>query len=121
MEHNLIRNTGDDGLAMWSDQDPDRHNVFRFNTIQVPLLANGIAIYGGADNEVSDNVVADTVYEGGGIHLSYRFSGTVNLTGTITVARNTVLRSGGAFPQLSGRWGRCGSGPRRGRSTPTSG
>lgn len=97
VEQNFLRNTGDDGLASWADEFPNHHNTFRSNTVLLPMLANGIAIYGGHDNTVSDNVIADTLIEGGGIHLANRFSGTVFLSGLTTVARNTVLRAGGTF------------------------
>ncbi|MBB5869297.1 hypothetical protein F4553_002676 [Allocatelliglobosispora scoriae] len=105
VEHNLVRNVGDDGLAMWSDEFPDTGNVFRFNTIQVPLLANGIAIYGGKDNTVSDNVVADIQIEGAGIQLANRFSGTIPFDGSLTVARNTLLRAGSTFDLLATKVG----------------
>ena len=72
--NSLIRNTGDDALAMWSQAvsgQPgieDANNVFDHNTVQNPVLANGIAIYGGRDNTVSNNIVADPVREGSGLH-----------------------------------------------------
>jgi hypothetical protein len=101
VEQNFVRNTGDDGLASWADEFPNHDNVFRFNTVLLPMLANGISIYGGHDNTVSDNVIADTLIEGGGIHLANRFSGTVFLSGMTTVARNTVLRAGGRFDVIA--------------------
>ncbi|MBV1851543.1 glycosyl hydrolase family 28-related protein [Catellatospora tritici] len=100
IEHNVIRNTGDDGIATWADEFPDHHNTIRFNTVLLPMLANGIAIYGGHDNTVSDNVVADTLVEGGGLHVANRFGGTVFLSGTTTLTRNTTLRAGGRFEGL---------------------
>src|ERR1700674_3621967 len=51
--NSVVRNTGDDGMAMWSQAvggQPgieDANNVFDHNTVQNPLLANGIAVYGG--------------------------------------------------------------------------
>src|SRR5258706_265956 len=68
--NSLIRNTGDDGLAMWSQAvggQPgieDANNVFDHNTVQNPVLANGIAIYGGHHNNVSNNIVAEPVRAG---------------------------------------------------------
>lgn len=102
---NVIRNTGDDGLAMWSDQDPNHHNVFRGNTVQLPMLANGIAIYGGHDNVIEGNVIADTLFEGAGVQLANRFSGTVPLSGTTLVRENTVLRGGSKFPGIQANVG----------------
>lgn len=93
VEHTFTRNTGDDALAMWSHLDADHHNAFRHNTIVAPILANGIAIYGGHDIEVTDNVVADTLTQGGGIHVGNRFA-AVPVSGEITLARNTVVRGG---------------------------
>src|SRR4029453_14292411 len=50
VRNNFVRNTGDDGLAMWSEKTADSGDVFDHNTVQTPVLANGIAIYGGTDN-----------------------------------------------------------------------
>ncbi len=97
VEHNVIRNTGDDGLAMWSDQNANHHNTFRFNTVQLPLLANGIGIYGGHDNTVEANVIADILIEGAGVQVANRFSGTVPLSATTVLKDNTVLRGGSKF------------------------
>ncbi|WP_410571538.1 discoidin domain-containing protein [Amycolatopsis sp. cmx-4-61] len=91
--NNFLRNTGDDGLAMWSEHEADHHNTFSFNTVLLPILANNIAVYGGHDNTVSDNVVADNQDQGGGLHIANRFS-AVPLSGTTTVARNTAIRTG---------------------------
>ncbi|MEC3982356.1 discoidin domain-containing protein [Amycolatopsis sp. H20-H5] len=91
--NNFLRNTGDDGLAMWAEKDADHHNTFSFNTVVLPILANNIAIYGGHDNVVSDNVVSETQDQGGGIHVANRFS-AVPVSGTTTVARNTTIRAG---------------------------
>ena len=91
--NNFIRNTGDDGLAMWSDQNADANNTFAFNTVELPILANNIAIYGGHDNKVTDNVVSDTQTQGGGLHVANRFN-SVLLSGVTTLARNTTLRAG---------------------------
>jgi hypothetical protein len=101
VENTLVRNTGDDGLAIWSDastgEPPAHDNVFRFDTVELPILANGIAFYGGTDNSATDNVVQDTVTEGGGIHVGNRFSSTP-LAGTTTIARDTVVRGRLAEP-----------------------
>ncbi len=93
LENSFIRNTGDDGLAMWSHLDANHDNAFRNNTIVAPILANGIAIYGGRDITVSGNLVADTLTQGGGLHVGNRFS-AVPVSGTITLSDNLVVRSG---------------------------
>jgi len=95
VQQSIFRNIGDDALAMWSQNQPDRNNVFKFNTISVPVLANGIAIYGGSDNSGTDNIISDTICEGAGLQASNRF-GSVALAGTTTFARNTVHRCGSA-------------------------
>jgi Pectate lyase superfamily protein len=101
VENTLVRNTGDDGLAIWSDastgQPPARGNSFRHDTVELPILANGIAFYGGTDNAATDDLVQDTVTEGGGIHVANRFSSTP-LAGTTTIARDTVVRGGSMNP-----------------------
>lgn len=90
---NYVRNTGDDGLAMWSLGQANSGNNYTNNTVKVPLLANGIAIYGGTNIRVSDNLVTDTVTQGGGIQIANRF-GAVPLDGTTTVSGNHLLRTG---------------------------
>lgn len=89
----FVRNTGDDGLAMWSDSHPDAHDTFSHNTVQVPTLANDIAIYGGSDNTVTHNLVTDTITQGGGIQIANRFN-SVPLAGTTLVADNVLRRTG---------------------------
>jgi hypothetical protein len=97
VEDSFVRSTGDDGLAMWSQGTENARNVFRRNTINLPILANGIAIYGGRDIIVSDNLVADTVTQGGGVHVGSRF-GATPFAGTITLSGNVVRRGGSWDP-----------------------
>ncbi len=89
----FIRQTGDDGLAMWSDQNPDAGDVFAHNTVQIPTLANTIGIYGGQDNTITANLVTDTLTQGSGIQIANRF-GAVPLAGTTTVTDNLLVRTG---------------------------
>ena len=91
--NNFIRNTGDDGLAMWSEKTEDAGNTFDHNTVQTPVLANGIAIYGGTDNTVSANLVADPIREGSGLHAGTRF-GAEAFTGHLWFTGNTTVRAG---------------------------
>ncbi|WP_036327517.1 glycosyl hydrolase family 28-related protein [Microbispora sp. ATCC PTA-5024] len=93
VSNNFIRNTGDDALAMWSEKTADAGNTFDHNTIQTPVLANGIAIYGGADNTISGNLVADPIREGSAIHAGTRF-GAEPFTGTLAIKDNTTVRAG---------------------------
>ncbi|MEV6648490.1 glycosyl hydrolase family 28-related protein [Amycolatopsis sp. NPDC051371] len=90
---NFIRNTGDDGLAMWSEKTQDARNTFDHNTIQTPVLANGIALYGGVDNTVSGNLIADPIREGSAIQVGSRF-GAEPFAGTLRIADNTTVRAG---------------------------
>jgi hypothetical protein len=94
-----LRNLGDDGLATWSDQaiGADSGDSFDHDTVQYPILANGIAIYGGHDNLVTDNRVIDAgLTQGGGIHVAQRFASTP--LGRTDVLRNTIIRSGSLDP-----------------------
>ncbi|GAA2054766.1 glycosyl hydrolase family 28-related protein [Catenulispora yoronensis] len=93
VRNNFIRNTGDDGLAMWSEKTADANDVFDHNTVQTPVLANGIALYGGTDLTVSNNLVADPIREGSALQIGTRF-GAVPFSGTIKVANNTTVRAG---------------------------
>src|SRR3954454_21086301 len=92
-----LRNLGDDGLATWADQNADANDSFDHDTVQYPILANGIAIYGGHDNTVADNRVIDSgLTQGGGIHVAQRFASTT--LGRTDVLRNTIIRSGSLDP-----------------------
>lgn len=93
VSNNFIRNTGDDGLAMWSEKTEDAGDVFDHNTVQTPVLANGIALYGGTDNTVSGNLVADPIREGSGIQIGSRF-GAEAFTGHLWITDNTTVRAG---------------------------
>lgn len=91
--NSFIRNTGDDGLAMWAQGVTNANNVFDHNTIQTPTLANGIAIYGGTDNTVSNNLIADPIREGSAIQVGSRF-GAQPFAGHLWITDNTTVRAG---------------------------
>ncbi|GHJ45244.1 mycodextranase [Catellatospora sp. TT07R-123] len=97
VQNMFVRNTGDDGMAMWSDVNADHHNTFARNTVSVPLLANGFAVYGGHDNAIRGNIAADTVTQGGGVHVGNRF-GAVPLAGTTSISGNLLVRTGTLVP-----------------------
>lgn len=63
VENSHFRNTGDDAMASWSHKGSgvNTGNVFRFNTVQVPWRANCIAIYGGKDHKIENNLCFDVV------------------------------------------------------------
>jgi hypothetical protein len=94
-----IRNTGDDGIATWADSSigADANDTISNNTVQLQMLANGIAVYGGHDNTVTGNLVQDTgITQGGGIHVGQRFTSTP--VGTTTISDNTLIRNGDLDP-----------------------
>lgn len=97
---NFLRNQGDDALAMWSLNAPDVNSSFENNTITQPNLANGIAIYGGTDITVRNNLISDTNALGSGIAISnQKFLDPFHpLSGTITVDGNTLVRTGSMNP-----------------------
>lgn len=103
VRNNFLRNQGDDSLAMWSLNAADTDSTFANNTISQPNLANGIAIYGGSDITVKDNLVSDTNALGSGIAISnQKFADPFfPLAGTITVSGNTLVRTGAVNPN----WG----------------
>lgn len=96
VEQSTLRNTGDDAMALWSrgfGPFDVTGSVFAFNTVALPMLANGAAIYGGTGNRIEDNLISDTVFNGAGIEVGSRFTKT-DMTGTATVQRNTLTRTG---------------------------
>ncbi|MFI7234878.1 carbohydrate-binding protein [Streptomyces cyaneofuscatus] len=103
LSQSSVRNTGDDALAMWSDGQANVDNVFHHNTVALPLLANGAAIYGGSGNRIEDNLISDTVVGASGVAVSTRFG--LPFTGTTTVARNTLNRTGGYEPNWQSKLG----------------
>jgi hypothetical protein len=94
VEQSVLRNTGDDALAMWSNSAPVTNSAFTFNTATLPMLANTAAVYGGNGNRIEDNLFADTVYASAGIAIS-TWHGAQPFSGTTSVQRNTLTRTGG--------------------------
>jgi hypothetical protein len=98
VEDSFFRNNGDDGIASWAEKLANHDIIIRHNTVVAPILANGVAIYGGHDIAVSNNLIADTLTEGGGLHLGNRF-GAVPLSGRISLQGNMVVRGGSFDPR----------------------
>ncbi len=113
--HSVVQNctargAGDDCFAIWpvaSDQGHDEHaakpgdNVIRRSTGQLPFLANGAALYGGANNRVEDCLFTD-ITAGCGILISTTFPTSDearqvdnNFRGTTVVKNNRLVRCGG--------------------------
>ena len=90
-----IRNTGDDGISLGESATKlSTDNQLFLNTVELPILANGIGVYGGTNNSVTNNKVVDAGFrEGGGIYIANRY-GSGPPRGTTTIANNTVIRSG---------------------------
>ncbi|MEV6865405.1 CARDB domain-containing protein [Streptosporangium subroseum] len=97
-----FRTTGDDALAVWANQavkdrvvDNTHDNHFVNNTIQLPWRANGIAIYGGYDNSIENNLIYDTMNYPA-IMLATDHS-PLPFSGTTLIANNGIYRGGGVF------------------------
>ncbi|KZM34367.1 CARDB domain-containing protein [Oerskovia enterophila] len=100
--NSTFRTTGDDALAVWANPyvkdrtvDVAHSNAFRNNTVQLPWRANGIAIYGGYDNSIENNLISDTANYPG-IMLATDHS-PLPFSGTTLIANNGLYRTGGAF------------------------
>jgi hypothetical protein len=103
VENNFFRNTGDDGIALWSYPAADSGNTITGNTVVQPNLANGIADYGGSNNTIANNTIADTNALGSGMAISNEafIQPLAPLGGTVTVSGNTLIRTGAMNPN----WG----------------
>jgi hypothetical protein len=93
------RGTGDDCFAIWPASGAQSYapglNVISHCTGQLPFLANGGAIYGGAGNRLEDCLFQDMPY-GCGILLSTTFPvGTNPFSGTTIAQRSDLIRCGG--------------------------
>ncbi|MBD5785614.1 hypothetical protein IF650_05425 [Cellulosimicrobium terreum] len=104
VEHALVRNTGDDAMAMWSAGGAVTRSSFVRSTVEVPLLGNGAAIYGGDSNQVSGLLVRDTLTAAAGVAVSTRFN-PVPFSGTTTVEDTTLIRTGGWEPNWNTSFG----------------
>jgi hypothetical protein len=110
IENCTTRGTGDDCFAIWPtasdqgfvEQTPSPgHNVIRHCTGQLPFLANGGAIYGGAGNRIEDCLFTDII-AGCGILISTTFPTADeklkidnNFSGTTVIKNCELLRCGG--------------------------
>ncbi len=103
MQNTLVTNctargTGDDCFAIWpaptSGNYTPGNNVITHCTGQLPFLANGGAIYGGANNRIEDSLFSDLPY-GCGILFSTTFPVSFAFSGTNIAQRCAVIRCGG--------------------------
>lgn len=78
VEQTNIRNSGDDGLAMWPSNSPsvpeEANNIFRFSTVEHVFRAGGVAIFGGKDHQVHNLLIRDC-FGGSAIRFTTDFSG----------------------------------------------
>jgi len=89
-----FRNTGDDSVAFWNSGALGSDNVVSYNTIQLPMLANGVALYGGQNNKLVNLLVSDTLYEGTGLQVSNRYDSRVAVSGETLLSECTLVRCG---------------------------
>ncbi|MFV0343934.1 MAG: right-handed parallel beta-helix repeat-containing protein [Anaerocolumna sp.] len=101
---NDIRNTGDDGIAMFNRGVLDENNKVLYNTVSLPWLANNIALYGGKDIVIKGNWLKDTICFGGGINISTNFKPQV-FEGTILVEGNKLERCGSKENNINADYG----------------
>jgi len=110
IENCTARGTGDDCYAIWPvpfDQGHNEgaekpgHNVIRRCTGQLPFLANGGSLYGGAGNRIEDCLFTD-ITAGCGILISTSFPTLDaqrkvdnNFSGTTAVTNCRLVRCGG--------------------------
>ena len=94
VENSFLRNTQDDGLAMWAEDAGDTNDTFTQNTVDSPGLANNIGLYGDtAGSQITNNLLQDTVTRGGGIGIGQRFASST-VAGTTTISGNELVRTG---------------------------
>lgn len=96
VRNNNLRNTGDDCIAIWPWQGDSCNNTIAYNTVQIPTLANGIAVYGGSGNVVEYNYVADTINNGSGICIGTNYDTLKEFSGT-TIVKNNILERCGSY------------------------
>lgn len=100
VQNSAVRTSGDDALASFSgrSQAVNAHNQLRANTVQTPARGNGIAVYGGADTVVANNLIIDAG-AGAGIELGHDYD-VHPFSGHTVVSGNTIVRSG----EHNGTW-----------------
>ena len=99
VDQSVVRNSGDDGVALDTEGGTVTDCVISFDTVASPIQANGIGVYGGSGNVVRNNRVSDIVAFGSGITISTAFGG--GFTGPTSVLDNTLTRAG----SYNSNWG----------------
>ena len=105
IENSYIRNSQDDGIAMFAQAYDDSGIIVNQNTVISPGLANNIAVYGsGSGDMITNNLLMDPVQAGSCIQDGLRFNSVAN-TGTLTIKGNTLERCGMFDPGFFFGWG----------------
>jgi uncharacterized protein YjdB len=104
VEYSSVRNSGDDGLAMWPNNfqgaPQERNNIFRYNTIENTWRAGGIAIFGGTGHQIYRCIIKDGV-AGSAIRFTNDFPGyTFEQSGAPIVATDNYIVSCGTSYDL---------------------
>lgn len=95
VEYSSVRNSGDDGLAMWPNNalgaPQERNNIFRYNTVENVWRAGGIAIFGGTGHQIYRCIIKDGV-GGSAIRFTNDFGGhTFEQNGVPIVATDNYI------------------------------
>ena len=94
IENNFIRNSGDDGIALWSASAADTNDTVTQNTVDSPGLANNLGVYGGGSRRPDhQQPAARHVEYGGGLEISQNY-GSVAFAGTLMISGNEFARTG---------------------------
>jgi hypothetical protein len=98
----FTRNTGDDGIAIWSAMDiasgPNQNNLIEYCTATLPWRAACIAVYGGDSNEFRYCLCRDSITYPGITISGHNFGvNTAPFTGTTNIHDITIERCGGEF------------------------
>ncbi|MBT1690595.1 sugar-binding protein [Dawidia soli] len=102
VEYSSVRNSGDDGLAMWPNNalgaPQERNNIFRYNTVENVWRAGGIAIFGGTGHQIYRCIIKDGV-GGSAIRFTNDFGGhTFEQNGVPIVATdNYIINCGTSY------------------------
>ena len=92
--NNSLRGTGDDCMAIWPWMGDSTGNEIYNNTIELPMLANCMALYGGKNNKFHNNLCRDTINNGSGMCISTEFDTSNGFNNTNYVYNNVLMRCG---------------------------
>jgi hypothetical protein len=117
-ENNLVRNSGDDGLAIVTYNTAGCHDiVYRNNTVWLNYWGRGITMIGGDNNVLEKNLVVDGAKAGLLIAVEEYNKQITPYVTNFRVQNNTVIRCGDITNQNLGGiwlWGNVQSSPMSG-------